>query len=341
MLYVTTRDKFDAFTVHRAMGEDRAPNGGLYLPFRMPCLAADELSALREKSFGQCVAELLNGFFCAGLSGWDVEFSIGKNPVKLVSMNHRILIGELWHNQQWDYTHLERVLSERLCGRKQPSGWMRIAVRIAVLFGVYGEMLRIGSIEPKKEFDVALPTGDFSAAMAVWYARQMGLPVANIICACNENSALWDLMHLGEVRTDVTKIDTVTPLADHALPEELERLVFGTLGVAENLRFCEICGRGGVYTPRPGMLETLRKGMFSAVVSQARLEATIPSVYRTGGYILGPYTALAYGGLLDYRAKTGESRTALLLSDRSPVCDAAFVAGTMEISERELKAKLD
>lgn len=343
MLYLTTRDKFDTHTAYRALHEDRAPNGGYYLPFRMPVYTAEQLAALKKKNFGQTVAEVLEHFFSCGLSGWDVEFAIGRYPAKLTALSQRIWAGELWHNQEGNYAHLERALSERICediaGKPIPS-WLKIGVRIAVLFALYGEMLRAGAVEPEKTFDVALPTGDFSGAMAVWYARQMGLPVENIICGCNDNSSVWDLLHIGELRTDAAVVTTVTPDADIAVPAELERLICGTLGADEVLRYCEICGRGGIYAPRPGMLDTLRKGMYGAVVSSDRLEALIPSVYRTSGYILDPYTGLAYGGLQDYRAKTGTHRMALLLSDRSPVCDKAFVCRVTGFSEKELKSKL-
>lgn len=343
MLYITTRDKFDTFTEAHALRKSRAANGGLFLPFRMPAFSNEEIGALKNKSFGQTVAETLNAFFFCGMTGWDVEFAIGRYPAKLTGMNHRIWIAELWHNQSWEYAKLERSLSERICpdnmGREIPS-WVRIAIRIAVLFAVYGEMLRADSGLAGKTFDAAVPTGDFSAAMALWYARSMGLPVGNIVCGCNENSAVWDLLHIGEFRTDTPVETTTTKEADIAVPEELERLIHATLGIPETQRYCEICGRGDIYSPRAGMLEPLRKGMFSAVVSQTRLEGLIPSVYHTSGCILSPYTALAYGALQDYRAKTGESRTALLLADKNPVCDGKLVASAMGISEGELKTKL-
>ena len=65
----------------------------------------------------------------------------------------------------------------------------------------------------------------------------------------------------------------------------------------------------------------------------------ISSVYRTNRYLIGPYTALAYGGLTDYRAKTGESRTAVILAERAPAQDAAVVAVAMGTTEEQLLAQ--
>ena len=340
MLYITTRDKHNAYTVSRAIHEDRGPDGGFYLPFRMPRFEQEALATLQEKSFAQSVAEILNLFFSCGLTPWDVEFAVGRHPVKLSFLQQRISVAELWHNQKMDYSGLVQALTQKICGKpgiQTPSSWVKIAIRIGVLFGIYGQMHHSGVMDIGSLFDVALPTGDFSGAMACWYARQMGLPVGNIICSCNENSGVWDLLHLGEVRTDVSAVNTCIPESDIPLPEEVERLICAALGVDETAEYCAIRNRGGIYRLLPVTLDMLRKGMFAAVVSQSRLEAVIPSVYRTAEYIMNPYTALAYSGLADYRAKTGESRTALLLADKNPLSDAQVVTSAMNMSLQEVK----
>ena len=343
MLYVTTRDQYDASTTPKSLLSDRGSDGGLYLPFRMPEFAEDELQDFVSGNFGQTMAKVLNLFFSCRLNGWDVEFCIGRYPVKVTDMKQRVYAAELWHNSQNCYSRLENALSEKIresiCGDATTS-WMRIAIRIAVLFGVYGEMLHTGAIAPNVTFDVSVPTGDFSCPMAVWYARKMGLPVENIICGCNENGALWELLHHGEIRTDAATIKTTTPDADIGVPDELERLICGVFGQSEARRYSAICADGGVYAPDPGMLDALRKGLFAAVISNERLAALVPNIFATCGYILGPYSALAYGGLLDYRTKHRESRPALLFADRNPICDAEYTADVMGLGVSALKEKL-
>lgn len=330
MLYVTTRSKHDTYTVHFANKSDRGPDGGLYLPFRMPHFEHEMLISLKDQTFGQRVALVLNQFFSTQITGWDVELCAGKNPVKLVPMPNRVLLTECWHNHDMDFARLENALSARVCedlnGRK-PTSWMRIAVRIAVLFAVYGELLAAEVCAINQTFDVSVAAGDFIAPMAAWYARFMGLPIGNIICS-HETSAVWNLIHHGEMRMDVD------------IPENLERLVTATLGVEENLRFCDLWAKGRVYATRPGDLDILRKGMYASVVSAERYSALIPSVFRTTGHIFDEQTAAAYGGLQDYRAKKGETRPVLLISERSPVHSSKRIAAAMEIPEQELLRKL-
>jgi len=146
---------------------------------------------------------------------------------------------------------------------------------------------------------------------------------------------------LGELHTDGKPAATTTPLADAVVPGELERLISAALGREEAKHFADTCAAGKIYRPHLEAQPELKKGMFSAVVSRSRLDALIPSVYRTNSYILGPYTALAYGGLMDYRAKTGETRPALMIAERSPICDSAVVCDSMRMSAEELKEKLN
>ena len=126
------------------------------------------------------------------------------------------------------------------------TSWLRIGIRIAVLCGIFAQLYRLGMAS---NVDVTVPTGDFTAAAAVWYGRSMGLPIANIICSCNENSGVWELLHLGELHTDGEATVTTTPLADTVVPVELERLISATMGREEAKRYIASCESGKIYRP--------------------------------------------------------------------------------------------
>lgn len=344
MLYVTTRSNQDVYTTNRALCETRAPDGGSYLPFRMPSFSREEILALGEKPFDQRLADMLNLLFRARLTGWDIDFCVGRYPVRLKTMSHRITIGESWHNPGWTYQWMANRLTGHLRGTSEPDGeageWPVIGVRIAVLFGIFGELLKTGEISPGESVDVAVASGDLSGAMAAWYARGWGLPIGNIVICTNENAYLWDLLHKGELRTGSVAVRTATPLCDRVLPRCLERLVCGAGGPPEVSRYLAVCARGGLYKPAEPVLERMRRGIYVSVVSEKRMQSAIPNLFRSNGYVAGPYTALCHSGLQDYRARTGESRPALVLSERSASCDAEIVAGAMGITVQELKNRI-
>lgn len=344
MLYATTRNKSNVETAYKTIHTDCASDGGLFTPFRMGNFSTSQILAMQENSFGENMALVLNHFFSCGLTGWDIEFALGKAPVKMNTITHRIYIAELWHNNQWKFDHAVQLLSERLRGDGEaevPTNWVCIAVRIATLFAVYAQLLATQQVDVHSTVDVAVTTGDFASPMAAWYARKMGLPIGNIVCGCNANGGVWDLLHHGQMATGGISTKTVTPEADVVVPRNLERLVYETLGMEENLRYLACCQTGSVYAPGEEVFEDLRTGMFAAVISDSRINTIIHSVYRTSNYVFSPYGALAYGSLLDYRAKTGESRPALLLSERSPICDSEQVAHAMQVPVPELLKRIN
>ena len=339
MLYVTTRNNRDAYTAQRALRENRGPDGGLYLPFRAPALSPEELDALLELPFNRCVAEVLNLLFRTRLTGWDVDFSVGRYPVRLQTLRNRIVLAEAWHNPDWKFDTLVKNMVSYLCKEDtpEPGSWAGIAVRIAVLFGIFGELKR-GGLEGC--VDIASVAGDFSTPISAWYARQWGLPVGNIICCCNENNGLWDLICHGQLRTDAVSVATAVPEADRALPEELERLVHGCGGTAEAERYVDACRTGGTYCPGDAVLSAMRRGLYVSVISSQRAERTIPNAWKTHGCLLSPGTALAYAGLLDYRAKTGQTGTCLIFSANGPLSCAETLGQLLGIPAEEIKKQV-
>ena len=335
MLYLTTRSSRDAYTAQRALRESRGPDGGMYLPFRGPSFAPEDWKKLSAMPFGQRVAEILNRLFQMRLTCWDVGVCIGRNPVEIKPLGHRTLVAELWHNPGQSYGYLAQELAEQLLGQPDyNSGWLPIALRIAMLFGIYGQL---GSDETT---DISVISGDFTAPISAYYARAWGLPIGNIVCCCNENSGLWELLRHGQLRTDTASVPTILPEADVAVPENLERLVYEAGGTDEVERYLASCRRGGTYAPSETVLAKMNRGLSVSVVSSSRISQTISSVYRTHRYVLSPGSALSYAGLMDYRAKAGQARNALILAEKSPALDAERTAAALNISRQELNELL-
>ena len=345
MLYVSTRNDKETFTAFHALNDNRAPDGGFYTPLHMRPYTPEEVEGFARKNPNQALAELLNHLFAGQLTRWDVDFAAGRYPVRLRTMNHKITVAECWHNLDWDFSRMVKSLACLIRGSKDqsiPTGeWAVIAVRIGVLFGIFGELMREGIAGLQERVDVVVPSGDFSAVMSAWYARYLGLPIGNIVICCNENNNLWDLVYHGELRTGTIAQRTLTPECDQTVPNQLERLIYACGGSSEVETFVRCCREGRTYFPSEAVLPVLQNGLHVSVVSQRRLESTIPNAYRTHGYVFGPYSALCYAGLHDYRAKTGAGANALILSERGALCNDALVARTMSIGVSELHKILE
>ena len=333
MLYVTTRNNGDIFTANHALNKNRAEDGGAYVPFKLPRLDFGELKAL---PFNHRVAKVLNLLFGTRITGWEVDFAIGRQAVRIEKMPHRVMLGQMWHNSEGCFDSLRDDLVRLIRNEEGATEWAEIGIRMACLAALLAEVC----VDERSVLDVAVPSGDFSAVMAAWYCRAAGLPVGNIVVGCCENAALWDLICKGELRTGQIAVSTVTPLCDQIVPRNLERLVFACGGNREVMRYLDACRTGEWYYPGNDVLSHMRKGLHIRVVGEKRVVSTIPNVYTANGHIFGPYDALSYSAVLDYRAATGDNRPALILSDRCPSRDLAVVAGAMGISEEMLLQRL-
>ena len=344
MLYATTRGKHDVVTAYKTIHTDCYPDGGLFVPFRMPKLNIERVEAMAVASPAQIIADVINGFFSCKLTSWDVEYALGQNAIKTGEIGRRLLVAELWHNTGGDVSWAVQRLSDRIRGTEKrmiPSNWMQIAVRIALLTAAYGSLLASGTVKPHRLLDIAVTTGDFAMPMAIWYARQMGLPIGNIICGCNANGGVWDLLNRGEFATADVLVHTCTPEADMVVPRNLERLISATLGVEETKRYLLSCAKGRNYILSNESLEQLGNGLFAAVISDSRVTSIIPGVYHTSGHILSPYAALAYGSLQDYRSMNGRTLKALLIEERSPMRDANLVGALLQMKDTDLRRNID
>ena len=115
------------------------------MPLRNPAFTPAQIAALEHKTFGQCVADVLNLLFQTNITAWDVDFSIGRYPVRLVNLRNRMVIAECWHNPDWCFQSTIANLAKLLESRGDlPGNWVTIAVRAAVLFGIFSELKKNG-----------------------------------------------------------------------------------------------------------------------------------------------------------------------------------------------------
>ena len=218
MQYVTTRNNQIQYSWLDALNEKSAPDGSFFIPAELPVYSEEEIAAFAMKNPNQAIAEILNLFFQTELNRWDIDFHAGRYPVRLTGIVRRITIAEMWHNCDWEFSRTVRELAALVRGSRdteqKPGTWFRIALRIGVLFGVFGELMRDGIAGSGQTVDICVPSGDGTALCAAWYARKMGLPVGQIIICCNENNNLWSLIRQGELRFGLPAKETCTPDCD-------------------------------------------------------------------------------------------------------------------------------
>ena len=94
----------------------------------------------------------------------------------------------------------------------------------------YAKLLENEEIADGEEINVAVPTGNFGNILAAYYAKQMGVPIAKLICASNENKVLFDFFETGTYDKNREFVLTSSPSMDILISSNLERLIYTIAG---------------------------------------------------------------------------------------------------------------
>lgn len=304
-MYLSTRNKTDSFTAYRVLRSEAASDGGMFLPMQIPVLDDIAMASYERMSFGEAVASILNLFFGTQISGWDVDFAVGRQAMELVSCGYKVSLAESWHNPEGSHDYFVNQLFCLVTGDKletsAPNSWFCTAVDIALLFGIYGKYCR----QEVYEFDVAVEAGDLQLLLAVRYAQKMGLPVRNIILGTIEDDGLWELFTYGEYQTPKRK-------ALHGF----EALLWMEFGCAEVQNYLRSIQSRSVYRIKATAFDVIRSGIFVTVVGDKRVKNVVENTLQTSHYNMEKDTARAFGALQDYRATAGENKNTLLFAKR-------------------------
>ncbi len=304
MLYISTRSKMDSFTMYRALHEKCAPDGGAYVPFRLVPFLEDSLQQMKAQSFGETVAQILNYFFSARLTGWDIDFSVGRNPLKIRSIGQKVHICELWHTEAAAYGSLENSLYALLGGtaHESPTAWARISIAVAILFATFAQL----KDADRGQFDISCPVEDYLWPVAAIYAKKLGLPLGKIIIACAEEDLAWDFVQHGVLGCKDGSCDISGP----------ERIVFDALGIDGVNKYLEAAQKGRACHFSEEERPAFSNALSATVLGKDRMDSVVRSVIRTSDYTLSADAAAAYGGLQDHRATTGEHTDTVIFSTR-------------------------
>ncbi len=195
----------------------------------------------------------------------------------------------------------------------------RLVPQIAYYVYAYAQLLADGQIEEGEKINICVPTGNFGNILAAYYAKKMGLPVARLLCASNENKVLYDFFASGTYDRNRDFILTSSPSMDILISSNLERLIYFVTGedAAKNASFMQQLSGNGVYE----ITEEMRKKLsdfWGGCATEKECFAKIRSLYEAEGYIIDTHTAVA-GAVYDaYVKETGDETKTVIASTASP-----------------------
>jgi len=161
--------------------------------------------------------------------------------------------------------------------------WARVAAQAVYYFWGYFRATRSDS----ERVAFAVPSGNFGNIHAGYVARAMGLPIARLILATNENDVLDEFFRAGRYRVRRAVVATSSPSMDISKASNFERYAFDLVG-RDPKRIVALWGqleRDGEFELQGGT------GFVSGKSTHADRLATIRDVHRKYGVTIDPHTA--------------------------------------------------
>ena len=165
--------------------------------------------------------------------------------------------------------------------------WARVLAQVVYYFT---SAVSLGA--PHRKVSFTVPTGNFGDIFAGYIARQMGLPIEQLVIATNQN----DILHRTMVTGAYTKegvTPSISPSMDIQVSSNFERALFDVYdrdGTAIAQLMDEL--KSGSFAVSQGALERLREIFASGRVSEDETSATIKATLARSAEVLCPHSAV-------------------------------------------------
>ncbi len=195
----------------------------------------------------------------------------------------------------------------------------RLVPQVVYYVYAYARLLAKGEITDGEEINVAVPTGNFGNILAAYYAKQMGVPIAKLVCASNENKVLFDFFETGTYDRNRKFVLTTSPSMDILISSNLERLIYLICGEdsQKTKELMEGLRDGGTYTITEEMRAKL-SDFAAGFASEEETAACIKRIYDKTGYVMDTHTAVASSVCTQYKSRKGDPRKCVVASTASP-----------------------
>lgn len=173
--------------------------------------------------------------------------------------------------------------------------WARLLAQVVYYFAGYFQVTHSDT----EQVSFTVPSGNFGNVCAGHVARQMGLPIAKLVVATNENDVLDEFFRTGvyQVRGAAATFETSSPSMDISKASNFERFIFdlvGRDGVRTQALFTQGVGREGRFdlSADPVFADIAGKfGFASGKSTHADRLATIRDSYQRLGQMVDTHTA--------------------------------------------------
>ena len=207
----------------------------------------------------------------------------------------------------------------------------RLVSQVVYYVYAYAKLLQNEEIAEDEEINVVVPTGNFGNILAAYYAKNMGIPIAKLICASNENKVLYDFFQTGTYDRNREFVLTTSPSMDILISSNLERLIYKISG--EDARkdtdlMTELKTKGSYAIT--GEMKANLADFAAGYATEEQVAKTIHDIYEDTGYVMDTHTAVAATVYKAYREDSKDDRKTVIASTASPYKFAGSVMSAID-----------
>ena len=207
----------------------------------------------------------------------------------------------------------------------------RLVPQVVYYVYAYAKLLQNEEIVEDEEINVVVPTGNFGNILAAYYAKNMGIPIAKLICASNENKVLYDFFQTGTYDRNREFVLTTSPSMDILISSNLERLIYKISG--EDARkdtdlMTELKTKGSYAIT--GEMKANLADFAAGYATEDQVAKTIHDIYEDTGYVMDTHTAVAATVYKAYREDSKDDRKTVIASTASPYKFAGSVMSAID-----------
>ena len=207
----------------------------------------------------------------------------------------------------------------------------RLVPQVVYYVYAYAKLLQNEEIAEDEEINVVVPTGNFGNILAAYYAKNMGIPIAKLICASNENKVLYDFFQTGTYDRNREFVLTTSPSMDILISSNLERLIYKISGedARKDTDLMTALKTKGSYAITGEMKANLAD-FAAGYATEEQVAKTIHDIYEDTGYVMDTHTAVAATVYKAYREDSKDDRKTVIASTASPYKFAGSVMSAID-----------
>lgn len=208
----------------------------------------------------------------------------------------------------------------------------RLAPQVVYYFYSYINLVKKNEIKLGDEISFSVPTGNFGNILAAFLAKNMGLPIKNLICASNKNNVLTEFFKKGNYNKNRPFYKTNSPSMDILISSNLERFIYyasnkDTKLTANLMNELKTKGQYNFNNPYDYF--------YAYSTDEENTLKTIKNVYDKYKYLIDPHTACSYNAYLEYAKETKNNEKVVVVSTASPFKFPQSVLKAFDIDQGE------